>query len=52
MPNAQNVATLEQIKEDLADVSAMWVVDYRGLTVKEIQALRREVRASGSSMKV
>ncbi|MBQ6454898.1 MAG: 50S ribosomal protein L10 [Eggerthellaceae bacterium] len=52
MPNAQNVATLEQIKEDLQDVSAMWVVDYRGLTVKQIQALRREVRESGSTMKV
>ena len=52
MPNAQNVATLEQIKEDLAGVSAMWVVDYRGLTVKQIQQLRREVRAAGASMKV
>ena len=52
MPNAQNVAILEQIKDDLKDVSAMWVVDYRGLTVKQIQQLRREIRAAGSSMKV
>lgn len=52
MPNAQNVAILEQIKDDLNDVSAMWVVDYRGLTVKQIQQLRREVRGVGASMKV
>ena len=50
--NAQNVAILEQIKEDLTDVSAMWVVDYRGLTVKQVQQLRREVRAAGAFMKV
>ena len=33
MPNAQNKEMLASIKEDLDGVSAMWVVDYRGLTV-------------------
>ena len=52
MPNAQNIETLAQIKEDLQDVNAMWVVDYRGLTVKEIQQLRRAVREADATMKV
>lgn len=52
MPNAQNVAMLDSIKADLENVSAMWVVDYRGLTVKEVQELRRGVREAGASMKV
>ena len=52
MPNAQNVESLAQIKQDLEGVSAVWVVDYRGLAVKEIQELRRSVRASESCMKV
>ncbi|MBQ3106836.1 MAG: 50S ribosomal protein L10 [Eggerthellaceae bacterium] len=52
MPNAQNIEMLSSIKEDLDGVIAMWVVDYRGLTVKELQNLRREVRESGASLKV
>lgn len=52
MPNAQNQEMLACIKEDLADVSAVWVVDYRGLTVKEIQELRRSIREADASMKV
>ena len=35
MPSVQNTERLEVIKSDLADITAMWVVDYRGLTVKE-----------------
>lgn len=52
MANAKNIETLAAIKEDLTDVSAVWVVDYRGLTVKEIQQLRRDVRAADGVMKV
>ena len=52
MPNAQNVETLAAIKEDLADVAAVWVVDYRGLTVKEFQQLRRDIRAAEGKMSV
>ena len=52
MPNAQNKEMLASIKEDLDGVSAMWVVDYRGLTVKEMQQLRRDIRETGSAMKV
>ena len=52
MPNAQNKETLAKIKEELDGVAAVWVVDYRGLTVKEIQQLRRDIREAGAHMKV
>ena len=52
MPNAQNKEMLASIKEDLTDVSAVWVVDYRGLNVKEIQNLRNSIREADGSMKV
>ena len=52
MPNAQNVEMLDQIKADLTDINAMWIVDYRGLTVKEVQDLRVKIREAGAVMKV
>lgn len=52
MPNLKNQATLEKIKADLTDVNAMWVVDFRGLSVKEAEALRGVVREADSTMKV
>ena len=52
MPNAHNVETLAKIKDELSEASAMWIVDYRGLTVKEIQQLRRDIRETGAQMKV
>ena len=52
MPNVRNQEMMEAIKADLADVQAMWVVDACGLTVKETQALRRNIREAGAIMKV
>ncbi len=52
MPSPQNVETLENIKTDLSDMSAMWIVDYRGLTVKEVQGLRSSIREADGYMKV
>jgi large subunit ribosomal protein L10 len=52
MPNAQNVETLAKIKEEVAAASAVWVVDYRGLTVKEAQQLRRDIREAGAHLTV
>lgn len=52
MPSVKNTESLAQIKEDLADVQAVWVVDYRGLTVKQSQTLRRSIREAGAVMKV
>ncbi len=52
MPNVKNQETVAKIKEELAATQAVWIVDYRGLTVKEIQELRRNIRDAGASMKV
>ena len=52
MPNVKNQETLAKIKEELSATQAVWIVDYRGLTVKEIQELRRNVRETGAQMKV
>ncbi len=52
MPNVQNQETVVKIKEDLGAVNAVWVVDYRGLTVKEIQQLRNNIREADAGMKV
>ena len=52
MSRAQNVEALSAIKEDLDGISAMWVVDACGLTVKDTQQLRRDVRAANGVMRV
>lgn len=52
MPNAQNQEMLANIKADLEAAGAVWVVDYRGLAVKEIQQLRRNIREADGQMKV
>ena len=52
MPNAKNQEMLANIKADLEGSSAVWIVDYCGLTVKEIQALRAQVREAGAGLNV
>ncbi len=52
MPNKQNVENVAKISEQLEGISAMWVVDYRGLTVKETEALRRSLREADAVMGV
>ena len=52
MPNARNLEMMEKIKADLEGVSAVWVVDACGLTVKETEQLRRAIREAGAYMKV
>jgi large subunit ribosomal protein L10 len=52
MPNARNIEMMENIKADLEGVNAVWVVDACGLTVKEVEGLRRSIREAGAIMKV
>lgn len=52
MPNAENIEMLANIKADIESCGAMWIVDYRGLTVKEIQGLRRAISDADGQMKV
>ena len=52
MPNEEKVKLVEQIKEDLSSSVAVWVVDYRGLTVKQAEDLRRKITAEGAQYKI
>ena len=52
MPNAINVENMGKINADLEGLVALWVVDYRGLTVKESEQLRRSITAAGAKMAV
>lgn len=52
MPNVKKQESLRDITCDLDGVSAVWVVDYCGLSVKEIQALRSDIREAGACLKV
>ena len=52
MPNAQNVETMAFLKEELQGVTAVWAVNYSGLTVKKSQELRRNLRGADAEMHV
>lgn len=52
MPNAQNVETMAFLKEELQGVTAVWAVNYSGLTVKKSQELRRALREADAEMHV
>lgn len=52
MPNTENVKKVQLIEEDLKASQAIWVVDYRGLTVKQAEDLRRRLTEVGAVMKI
>ncbi len=52
MPTSQKESMVVEIKDRLTDAGALLLVDYRGLTVKEMQELRNHLRAAGSELKV
>ncbi|MDO4539438.1 MAG: 50S ribosomal protein L10, partial [Coriobacteriales bacterium] len=52
MPNQRNVAMLDKIKGSIEASKGFFVVDYRGLTVKEAQDVRRSLREANAEMKV
>jgi large subunit ribosomal protein L10 len=52
MPNKAKVELVNRIREDLSAADAVWVVDYRGLTVKQAEGLRARVREQGAALKV
>jgi large subunit ribosomal protein L10 len=52
MPNAEKVELVKEITGELSKSDAVWVVDYRGLTVKLAEELRGLVRDQGASLKV
>ena len=52
MPNQAKIETVNRIKEDLLAADAVWVVDNRGLTVKQTEDLRNRIRELGAQFKV
>ena len=52
MPSKSNVEMLEKVSGSIESASGLFVVDYRGLSVKETQDVRRALRAAGAEMKV
>jgi large subunit ribosomal protein L10 len=52
MPSNAKIELVSRIKEDLTAADAVWVVDYRGLSVKQAEDLRTRVREQGAALKV
>ncbi|HUR15796.1 MAG TPA: 50S ribosomal protein L10 [Candidatus Limnocylindrales bacterium] len=52
MPTEAKQATVVELKEELSNSKAAIVADYRGLTVSDISAVRRTLRADGISYRV
>lgn len=52
MPAQSKYEMLEKVNASLEASQGFYVVDYRGLTVKESQELRRQIREANGSMKV
>ncbi|MDR2672721.1 MAG: 50S ribosomal protein L10 [Coriobacteriales bacterium] len=52
MPNPEKVKTVAQIKEDIQSADVVWVVDYRGLSVKQAEELRRRIRAEDAAYRI
>ncbi len=52
MPTAEKARTIEQAKEWYSKSVGLVFTDYRGLKVKEIQQLRRDIRSKGGEIHV
>lgn len=52
MPTQKKAEQIEEIAGKFQEAGACWFVDARGLTVAEVQQLRRNIRAAGGLMKV
>ncbi|REJ33070.1 MAG: 50S ribosomal protein L10, partial [Bacillota bacterium] len=52
MPRPEKVAAVEEIREHLQSSKAVFVTDFRGLTVAQMTRLRRKLRESGTEYKV
>ena len=52
MPNKKNVEMLEKAKASIEASKGFFVIDYRGVTVKEVQSVRRALSEVNSEMKV
>lgn len=52
MPTPEKVQVVADIRDKLEGAEAVFLTEYRGLTVRAVQELRRSLRASGADYKV
>jgi large subunit ribosomal protein L10 len=52
MPNVMKEQSLTKIRASVEGSDALWVVDYRGLSVQQSETLRGIIRAAGASIKI
>src|SRR3989344_5301161 len=52
MPSARNISLVSQLTDQIAKSKSVVLADYRGLSVKGMQALRSKIRAAGGSLTV
>lgn len=52
MPRPEKVQAVAEIKERIEGAQAVFLAEYAGLSVKDQQVLRRELRAAGAEFKV
>jgi large subunit ribosomal protein L10 len=51
-PRPEKVAVVDEVREKLAEADAALLTEYRGLTVKQLAELRRQLRPAGAEYKV
>ena len=51
-PRPEKVAVVDEVREKLAGADAALLTEYRGLTVKQLAELRRQLRPAGGEYKV
>lgn len=52
MNREEKTVTIDELKETLSRVASLVVADYRGLTVGEVDGLRREIRKADCSYRI
>ncbi len=52
MNRAQKERVVEELRQELSHVDAIYLADFRGLTVEQVNLLRREFRAAGCTYRV
>ncbi len=52
MPRPEKVQAVAEIKEKIEKADAVYLTEYRGLTVKDLQELRRSLRETGAEYRV
>ena len=52
MPTQEKVTTVEDLKTRLQGVNSVFLTEYRGLTVRQLSELRRQLRAVSAEYKI